>query len=342
MRRVPHPSGVDVVFDAKWHQYKVGHTALRSVSKVLDKYFPFDEKRVLALVSKKTGQPVEDVKALWNRQALLGKNIHEYIETKLRGLPPPTWTLLLKRQQQQAAAAAAAAKEEPVKKKRGRKKKKAAAAAEADEKERGEAASLSTASSQSTVDALLHGEEAAYMKAADGVIETILGNYDVIAVEQVIASPSWGIGGTVDLIARNKRTQKLFIGDWKTSSSVASAFRFGSFETPCTGCLMHLPNTKFYRYAMQVIIYGEILKHERYLSDGFFGRAVKPVDASVKGITVSSRSLHSALEYGIVQLSKNEEGGVCVEFKEVTEGTVLPVDARDFTFRELLKNVMRG
>ncbi|RNE98651.1 hypothetical protein TraAM80_08646 [Trypanosoma rangeli] len=105
---------------------------------------------------------------------------------------------------------------------------------------------------------------------------------------------------------------------------------------------MHLPNSKFYRYAMQVIIYGEILKHERYLSDGFFGRAVKPIDASVKGISVAPRGLHNALEYGIVQLSKDEEGGVCVELKDITERTVLPVDARDTTFRELLKNVMCG
>ncbi|RNE98652.1 hypothetical protein TraAM80_08647 [Trypanosoma rangeli] len=132
MKRVPHPSGVDIIFDAKWHQYKLGHTALRSVSKVLDKHFPFDEKRVLALVSKKTGQPVEDVKAGWNRQALLGKNIHEYIEAKLCGLPPPTWTLLLKRQQKQAEAA----KAEDNKKKRGRNKKEAAAA-EAEEGEQG-------------------------------------------------------------------------------------------------------------------------------------------------------------------------------------------------------------
>ncbi|PBJ69113.1 hypothetical protein BCY84_20440 [Trypanosoma cruzi cruzi] len=323
MKRTPHPSGVEILFDAKWHQYKLGHTALRSVSKVLDKYFPFDEKRVLALVSKKTGQPVEEVKAGWNRQALLGKNIHEYIQNKLCGLPPPTWTVVLKSQQKKKEE-----EEEPKKRNSGKKKT--------------DVKSPSTSSKKSIVDSVLHGDEAAYMNAADRVIENILRHYDIIAVEQVIASPSWGIGGTVDFIARNKRTHKLLIGDWKTSGSVASAFRFGSFEEPCTGCLMHLPNTKFYRYAMQVIIYGEILKHERYLSDGFFGRAVKPINVAVESISVSPHDLHNAFDYGIVQLLKDEKGGVCVELKGVTESTVLPVDAHDNTFMQLLKDVMRG
>ncbi|KEG11911.1 hypothetical protein DQ04_02151000 [Trypanosoma grayi] len=334
MKRVPHPTGVDIIFDSKWHQYKIGNTTLRSVSKLLDKHFPFEEKRMLAVVSKKTGQSVEEIKAGWNRQALLGKNIHEYIENKLCGRPPPTWTLLLKRQQQQEKAqkeAAAAAK----KNRRGGKKK-------TDASDKAAEAAASKTDATSLVGAMLHGDEAAYMAVADRVVDTITSNYDVVAVEQVIASPTWGIGGTVDFIARNRRTQKLLIGDWKTSGSVASAFRFGAFETPCCGCLMHLPNSKFHRYAMQVIIYGEILKREGYLRDGFFGRTVVPLSANVTDVRVAARDMHDALEYGIVQLSKREDGGVGAEFKRVTEATVLPVDACDVTFMQLLQNVMRG
>ncbi|KAH9597543.1 hypothetical protein LSM04_002144 [Trypanosoma melophagium] len=332
IRTVPHPSGVPVRFDCRWHQYTAGRppTALRPVSRLLDRHFPFDEPRVVAAVARKSGIPPAEVRAAWGRQALLGKNIHEYIENTLQGLPPPTWTLLVKRQQQRMEREGGRKRESEKKKKKGSK------AEETDDAEGKKA----VGTEESIEKAMLHGEEAAYMVVADRVVDTITKNYDIIAVEQVIASPSWGIAGTVDFIARNKRTHKLLIGDWKTSGSVVSAFRFGSFETPCTGCLLHLPNSKFYRYAMQVIIYGEILKREKYFTNGFFGQQVKPISKALSEINVNPRDIHEALEYGIVQLSKNEEGEVCAEFKRVTESTVLPVDAEDLTFRELLKNVM--
>lgn len=343
IKRVPHPSGTDVLFDTKWHQYKVGGTALRSVSKLLDRYFPFDEKRVLELVSKKTGQPVDMVKQGWSRQVLLGKNVHEYIECRLLKKPPPAFMLLLQRRKAREAARPA------------------------------DSTGPSTTTSTSLEDEALHGEEGLYIPVADLAVDKVLRTYDILGVEQVIAAPGWGIGGTIDFMARHRRTNQILIGDWKTTGSVASNFRFGSFETPCPGALRHLPNSKTYRYAMQVIIYGEILAREQYFEKGFFdaplraslaGASASPLSdaapaspkkaAAAKNSAVAApdveallQSFHgsspaSRFEYGVVQLAKGEDGGVVAEFKEVTPATVLPPDGPEMTFASLLRRVMEG
>ncbi|KPI89545.1 hypothetical protein ABL78_1313 [Leptomonas seymouri] len=380
LKRIPHPSGAEILFDAKWHQYKLGGTALRSVSKLLDKYFPFDEKRVLQLVAKKTGQPVDVIKRGWSRQALLGRNVHEYIECRLLQKPPPTFMLLLQKKEKREAARPA------------------------------DATGPTQITTSALEDEVLHGEERLYLPVADAAVSTILSRYDLISCEQVIASPTWGIAGTIDFMGRNKVTNKILIGDWKTSGSVTSNFRFGSFETPCPGCLRHLPNSKLYRYAMQVVIYGRILAREEYFKRRFFDaqlqaalsgatqeraltssptaaddvlakyqnmkglkakagkqKAAPPSGTGSNGVGVASAAplapatgmsstevnelldaqyhcdtIEDKFEYGIVQLAKGEDGGVVVEFKAVTPATVLPPDSPEMSFEELLQRVMAG
>ncbi|GET88274.1 hypothetical protein, conserved [Leishmania tarentolae] len=351
LKRIRHPSGSEILFDAKWHQYKVGGTALRSVSKLLDRFFPFDEKHVLQLVSKKTGEPVDKIKQGWSRQALLGKNVHEFIECKLLKKPPPTFTLLMKRKQAREAARPA------------------------------DATGPAAISTTPLEDDMLHGEEALYLPVAEMAVEKVLSTYDVLSAEQVIAAPEWGIAGTIDFMGRNRHTNRVLIGDWKTTGSTTSNFRFGTFETPCPGALRHLPNAKMYRYAMQVIIYGEILAREQYFEKRFFDAQLRAsLTASLASPSTvvtppapqtktrgrpSSRAAASAkpdigsdverllntfyksnteerFEYGIVQLAKGEDGGVVVEFKEVTPATVLPPDCPEMTFGSLLQRVMEG
>lgn len=331
MKAVAHPSGMPLLFDAKWHQYKMGGVALRSVSKVLDQFFPFDEKRVLGIVSKKTGEPEEVIKEKWNRQALLGKNIHEFIEKKILSQPPPTFYLLLEKFKDKPDIPAA-------------------------------------------MKDMIHGEEFLYLPAAEKAVETVKKDYTVLAVEQVVACPSLGIAGTIDLLAQNKKTGKILIGDWKTSGSIRSDFRFGSFETSSLGCLRHLPNSKMYRYALQIIIYGEILRREKYFESGFFekhalgggavtgGEEGKPMlphsqdkvikrtladgttpPTSLSGACSSNSSLDPIdLEYGLMHFCKEQTGDVTSEFVGISESTVLPVDRPEMTFTHLLKQVLEG
>lgn len=320
MKTVAHPSGQNILFDAKWHQYKIGGVALRSVSKVLDHFFPFDEKRILGIVSKKTGEPEAVIKEKWNKQALLGKNVHEFIERKILNQPPPTFCLLLDKYK--------------------------------DKPEIPEVAKT-----------VIHGEEPLYLPVAEKALETLRNNYTVLAVEQVIACPSLGIAGTIDLLALNKKTGRILIGDWKTSGSVRSDFRFGSFESNSLGCLRHLPNSKMYRYALQIMIYGEILRREKYLESGFFEKHKQnatPVQSTAKRtksnrkgqkceVDIEAASLPSLcknypseLEYGLVHFCKEQTGCVGSEFVGVSESTVLPVDKPELTFNQLLKQVLEG
>lgn len=241
-----------------------GVGTLKSVSKVLDKHFPFDEARVSAAVGTKTGQSAAEVSKGWKRQAVLGKNVHSFIEAKLRSEAPP-----------------------------------AIPASE------------------------LHGDEAKYYPVAEDAVVNVTKLYETVAIEQVIASPSLGLAGTIDYLGRNRKTGAIFVGDWKTSGSVVSNFRFGSFETPAAGSLSHLPNAKFYRYAMQILIYGLILRLEGY--DKMFG----------------DNLLKLPMEYGIVQMSKTETGDVDVDYKLVTDTTVLPLDS-DISVDELLRVVIRS
>ncbi|CCW71819.1 unnamed protein product [Phytomonas sp. Hart1] len=324
MKRIPHPSGTPVLFDAKWHQYKLGETALRSVSRLLDRHFPFDEARVLALVSRKTGAPVEVVKRGWAQQAVLGKNIHEFIECRLTGRPPPIWAAGLPR-------AAGEPPETPP---------KADKNDETDEK--------SEKMDEKTAAALggIHGEEGLYLPAVEAAVARVVGRYDVLAVEQVVASPEWGLAGTIDLLARDKQTGGLLLADWKTTGGVRSSFRFGSFEGPGAGCLRHLPNAKSYRYAMQLLLYGAILKQQRYVESGFFDAALAKSArrTSPAAPPVSLAALREAIagpvEYGLVQFAKDDEGGVVAEFKRVEEATVLPPDDHEMSFSQLMQKVM--
>ncbi|KAG5505678.1 hypothetical protein JKF63_05013 [Porcisia hertigi] len=352
LKRIRHPSGSEIIFDAKWHQYKLGGTALRSVSKLLDRYFPFDEKRVLELVSKKTGQPIDKIKQGWSRQALLGKNVHEFIECMLLKKPPPSFTILMKRKQAREALRPA------------------------------DATGPAEITTTPLEDEVLHGEEALYLPVAREAVERVLSTYDILGAEQTIAASDLGIAGTIDFMGRNRHTNRVLIGDWKTSGSVISNFRFGSYETPCPGALRHLPNNKTYRYAMQVVIYGEILARERYFEKQFFDTQLRtsltalssgpspemlaPLASSAKTRgrprnqatappgpdgehdveSLLKRFYHNnteqRFEYGVVQLSKGEDGGVVAEFKEVTPERVLPPDCPEMSFSSLLRRVMEG
>lgn len=320
MKAVPHPAGIPILFDSKWHQYKVGGVTLRSVSKVLDRFFPFDEKHVLAMVSRKTGEPVDVIKEKWSRQALLGKNVHEYIECQLRNQPPPTFCMLLEK-----------LKSNP----------------------------------EMNLKGVVHGEEPMYLPVAEKAVHTVLEHYDVLAVEQVVACPSLGIAGTIDLLARNKSNGNILIGDWKTTGSVKSNFRFGSFETSSAGCLRHLPNSKMYRYALQIAIYGEILRREKYFENDYFGKLSPPalcsqpaelpqdtnqtkkkkVKKPKKGAapaSIDGAEKPHVFEYGLIQMSKLENGSVGSEFIGISEATILPLDQPELTFPQLLSKVLHG
>lgn len=91
-KRVPHPRGGELTFDPKWHSYSLGGHRLMSVSKVLDKYFPFNSAKVSAIVASKQQKTPTQVMDDWRKQAVLGSNVHAHIEALLQHQTPPSFS----------------------------------------------------------------------------------------------------------------------------------------------------------------------------------------------------------------------------------------------------------
>ena len=265
MKKFAHPGGKHLVFNPRYHQYSMegNDKKFRSVSNVLNDFFPFDTLRIATIVAEKEKKTVDEVKAAWSRQAMLGSNVHAFIEAKIEKRPPP---VLLPKE--------------------------------------------------------THGDEPLFFPEAQKAVEAVLQEYETIQIETGVASPAFGIAGTIDYLGRHKGTGRFLVADWKTTGKASSNFRFGTFEEPCPGVLGHLPNEKFFRYAMQILIYGYILRSEGY--------------SKIHGTNLATLPM----EYGIVQLGKSEDNQrVTVDFKAVTPETVLPVDG-SLTLDELIRQVL--
>lgn len=157
-----------------------------------------------------------------------------------------------------------------------------------------------------------NGEEHLYYPAADAASSMVLEQYDPVEIELMIASPDLGLAGTIDFLGRNKKTGGLIVGDWKTSSSVVSEFKHFNFEEPAhRDHLPFLANEKQRRYALQVLIYGYLLRREGYLA---------AYDQPRRG------EGYLPLEYGIIQLSKRIDGTVGHQFKKVLPSDIVPID----------------
>lgn len=267
IRKALLPSGGHVMLDPKWRTFRLmdGSRQLVSVSKVLGKFFPFDDKKVSEFVAMKNNTTVEAVKAEWLKSAHLGTNVHSAIEATLKGEEIPSFTLT-------------------------------------------------------------HGQEGPFIEAALEALRKLLEEYDVVAQEAILVSKATGVAGTVDFIARHKKTQRLLVGDWKTSASAMSSFRFGSFQTPADGLLSHLPNAKPLRAAIQVLILGYIMRTEGY--SAFYGPQVDCGE----------------VDYGIINIGKDETTHKVVStFDKVTPLDVLPPDmANEIAADDLIRAIMSG
>jgi len=70
-------------------------------------------------------------------------------------------------------------------------------------------------------------------------------NYEIIASEIQIFSKDFGVAGTIDLILKDKETNRLFIVDWKTSRKNIDRKQVWNYAKKP---FEELPNNKFYSY----------------------------------------------------------------------------------------------
>lgn len=152
----------------------------------------------------------------------------------------------------------------------------------------------------------LQGSEDQFIPVAEAAARDIMKDYDTVAVETIVACPALGISGMIDFLGRNKKTGALLVADWKTTSSKSTNFRLSSFDEPAMVPLHHLPNNKASRYAMQVLTYGYVLRHESYRD--FFGKEVTDLP----------------LEYKLIQIGPNDLGRIESEVSNVVPDDIVP------------------
>eukprot|EP00758_Cryptobia_borreli_P001566 Tbor_TRINITY_DN2348_c0_g1::TRINITY_DN2348_c0_g1_i1::g.182::m.182 len=271
VRKAVIPGGGQVILDPKWRTFRLLDSSrqITSVSKILGKFFPFDDKKASEYVAMKNNTTVEEVKAEWLKSAHLGTNVHEAIETHLLGKPLPVF--------------------------QGKRN--------------------------------YHGEEHLFVPAALESIKKIQIDYEIIGVEAIVVSKQLCVAGTVDFIARHRKTKRLLIGDWKTTASALSSFRFAGFQEPADGILSHLPNAKPCRSAIQVLMLGYIMRIEGYSS--IYGNAIA----------------NGEIDYGIVNIGKagDNSEGVSVTFDKVHPLDVIPPDLRsEVSSDDLIRSILSG
>uniref|UniRef100_A0A7S1MMB8 PD-(D/E)XK endonuclease-like domain-containing protein n=1 Tax=Neobodo designis TaxID=312471 RepID=A0A7S1MMB8_NEODS len=266
IKKVPHPSGKVVFFNPARHVYSIGAPGspgarCRSVSSILNQFFPFDADKVSKIVATKQEKTQQAVLDEWKMSAQLGTNVHSHIEALLLKQPPPKF-------------------------------------------------------------AVRQGNEEKFLPVATAAVERVQADYEIIAVETIVVSERFQLAGTIDFLAKNRKTGAVMVGDWKTTSSVATGFKFSSFEGPCPPPVSHLPNSKLTRYALQTMLYGHILRTEGYASLIDDGIATMP------------------LEYGLVRFGPNERGEVVADFTRVCESDLHGVDdAADLPSTTLIERI---
>jgi hypothetical protein len=168
----------------------------------------------------------------------------------------------------------------------------------------------------------MQGQEDRYLPVATAAVQKLEADYTVIAVETIVGSPSLQLAGTIDFLAKNKKTGAILVGDWKTTSSASSGFKFSSFDAACPGLMSHLPNSKMTRYGLQTLIYGHILKTEGYASLIDDAIATQP------------------LEFGLVKFGPNQYNEITAEFTRVEEGDLTgPDDVCNLPYNTLIRRL---
>ena len=112
------------------------------------------------------------------------------------------------------------------------------------------------------VDVKIESEkEVLYCKYIDDFIPQLQERYSLIGCEEKIFSPDLKISGTIDLLMKDEKNNKICIFDWKTSKEIKE---YGYRGETGLDFFDDVPHCNFYHYAIQLSIYKNILLREKY------------------------------------------------------------------------------
>lgn len=75
--------------------------------------------------------------------------------------------------------------------------------------------------------------------------------------EWIVFHEEWGLAGSIDMLYRDTSTNELWIYDWKRSKEIKKTNPWNSAITPE---LVHLPDSNYWHYALQLNTYRAILE----------------------------------------------------------------------------------
>lgn len=105
--------------------------------------------------------------------------------------------------------------------------------------------------------------EEVVFKNAVSIAKKFRQQLDIVGVEKIVFSPELQIAGTIDLLARSKKTGDWLIIDHKTNQTIDKDNRWNQFAL---APIEHVPDTNFYHYALQLGLYQYLLQREGYVS----------------------------------------------------------------------------
>tara|TARA_Y100000034_G_scaffold136409_1_gene212713 strand:+ start:19373 stop:20113 length:741 start_codon:yes stop_codon:yes gene_type:complete len=120
--------------------------------------------------------------------------------------------------------------------------------------------------------------------------------YELIDVEKRVFSEEYKVAGTIDILAKDKKTGEIVIMDWKTNKSLKFENRFQRGKGP----LYKMDDCNYNHYRLQLNIYKEILKNY-YQGENFQMKIVHIMEDSIK--TYNVKELPEAKE--ILKRGKN-------------------------------------
>ncbi len=101
------------------------------------------------------------------------------------------------------------------------------------------------------------------MPQIDKFIQDIDGRMHAVASELIIGDSDYMVGGTVDQIFYNNKSQKLEIWDWKTNKQIKTTSRY--YHLPP---IPHIADTELDHYSLQLSFYKFILEKNTNLEFG--------------------------------------------------------------------------
>ena len=105
---------------------------------------------------------------------------------------------------------------------------------------------------------------------ADLALEKLMDEYEILSTEEIVASLTHDVAGTIDIRARRKADNVMCFLDWKTNAKIDLSNKWQSGKAP----IKHLDDCSYNKYSLQLNLYQKISTEEGYIDEGEVDRRI--------------------------------------------------------------------